>query len=91
MGVMLAPVFATLIGLTPARVGAAHADSAIGFQIAAAGLGGAALTAGVGALAGSLGLEAIGAALVVLALLLVALHEALARTGAASELAAPGT
>ena len=91
MGVMLAPVFATLIGLTPARVGAAHADSAIGFQIAAAGLGGAALTAGVGALAGALGLEAIGAALVVLALLLVALHEALARTGAASELAAPGT
>ena len=89
MGMLLAPVFATLIGLTPARVGAGHADSAIGFQIAAAGLGGAALTAGVGVLAHALGLEAVGAALVALALLLLALHEALARTGTAPAPATP--
>ena len=89
MGVLLAPVFATLIGLTPARVGTAHADSAIGFQIAAAGLGGAVLTAGVGVLARVVGIEAIGGALVVLALLLLALHEALARAGAPPEPVAP--
>lgn len=83
MGTLLAPVFATLIGLTPARVGAAHADSAIGFQIAAAGLGGAAMTALVGILAHALGVEAIGAAIVLLALLLLVLHEALARAGRA--------
>lgn len=89
MGVLLAPVFATLIALTPARVGAAHAGSAIGFQVAAAGLGGAALTAGVGTLAGGLGLEAIGGALVALTLLLLAGHEALARAENAPEPAGP--
>ena len=89
IGALLAPVFATLIGLTPARVGTAHADSAIGFQIAAAGLGGAAGVAGMGALAEAAGLEAIGAGLVALALLLLALHEALVRAGSRAS-AIPG-
>ncbi len=79
IGFFLAPIFASLISLTPARVGAAHADSAIGFQIAAAGLGGAVLTGLVGVVARSLGLWVIGASMVVFALVLLGLYEALLR------------
>ncbi len=79
IGFFLAPIFASLISLTPARVGAAHADSAIGFQIAAAGLGGATLAALVGVLARSLGLWVVGASLVLFALLLLGLYEVLLR------------
>ena len=81
IGFFFAPVFASLISLTPARVGAAHADSAIGFQIAAAGLGGATLTGLIGVLAHALGLEVIGAAIVVFVLILLALYEGLMRRG----------
>jgi len=75
IGFFLAPIFASLISLTPARVGAAHADSAIGFQIAAAGLGGASLTALVGVAARALGLWVVGASVLVFALLLLGLYE----------------
>ena len=78
-GLGFAPVFATLIRLTPPRVGAEHADSAIGFQIAAAGVGGAALTGLIGLLSRIFGLEAIGAAIFVTTLILLALYENLAR------------
>ena len=81
IGFALAPIFASLISLTPKRVGRAHAENAIGFQIAAAGLGGAAWTAVVGVVAGSFGLGAIGASLVVLTLLLFVLYEAFVRLG----------
>lgn len=89
IGFFLAPIFASLISLTPGRVGQAHADSAIGFQIAAAGLGGAALTALVGVLSRWGGLELIGASIAVLAALLLALYEVLMRVGGGG--AAPGT
>lgn len=79
IGFFLAPIFASLISLTPARVGQTHADSAIGFQIAAAGLGGAVLTGLVGVLARSLGLWVIGASLLLFALLLLVLYELLLR------------
>ncbi len=79
VGFSLAPVFASLISLTPRRVGAAHADNAIGFQIASAGLGGAGITAAVGLVAANAGLEAIGASIAVLALVLLAVYEALMR------------
>ena len=81
IGFFFAPVFASLISLTPARVGAAHAEGAIGFQIAAAGLGGATLTGLVGVLAHALGLEVIGAAIAVFVLILLALYEGLMRRG----------
>ena len=81
MGISFAPIFASLISLTPARVGAARADSAIGFQTASSGLGAAVLTALIGILADSIGIEVIGAALVVLTLLLLALYETFVRTG----------
>lgn len=82
IGFFFAPVFASLISLTPARVGQEHANSAIGFQIAAAGLGGAALTALAGVLARSFGLEVIGAAIFVAAVLLLIFFEAFTRAGA---------
>ncbi|MBC7801860.1 MAG: MFS transporter [Gemmatimonadaceae bacterium] len=81
IGFSLAPVFASLISLTPARVGPAHATAAIGFQIAATALGGAALTGLVGVLTRSFGLEVIGLAILVFAVILLALHEALVRSG----------
>jgi len=79
IGFFLAPIFASLISLTPARVGVAHADSAIGFQIAAAGLGGAVLTGLVGIVARALGLWVVGASLLFFALLLLGLYEVLLR------------
>ncbi|MBB5235926.1 fucose permease [Deinococcus budaensis] len=81
IGFFLAPIFASLISLTPGRVGAAHANSAIGFQVAAAALGGAALTALTGVIARAGGLELIGLCIVVAAALLLALYEAFVRTG----------
>jgi fucose permease len=74
IGAALAPVFASLIVLTPRWVGAAHADNAIGFQIAAAGLGGAGLTAAVGFVAERAGLATIGASVVVLTVGMLALY-----------------
>ncbi|WP_216329613.1 MFS transporter [Deinococcus aestuarii] len=81
IGFFLAPIFASLISLTPGRVGRAHADSAIGFQIASAGLGGATLTALVGVIARAGGLELIGVCIVVAAVLLLALYEVFIRVG----------
>ncbi|MDR6820790.1 fucose permease [Neorhizobium sp. 2083] len=73
MGFFFAPVFASLISLTRDRVGRDHADSTIGFQIAAAGLGGAVLTALFGMLTRSFGLEAIGTSILVSTALLLVL------------------
>jgi fucose permease len=83
IGFSLAPVFASLVSLTPSRVGLTHADSAIGFQIAAASLGAAALTGLTGALADAFGLEVIGLAILVFTLILLALHESVTRQGGA--------
>ncbi len=79
IGFFFAPIFASLISLTPARVGEAHATSAIGFQVAAAGLGGAALTALVGVVAQVGGLDWIGLCIVVTCVLVLALYEAFVR------------
>lgn len=83
IGFSLAPIFASLISLTPGRVGRDHADSAIGFQIAASALGAAASVGVAGVIARGVGLEAIGAAIMVLAALLLALYEMFVRLGAA--------
>lgn len=74
IGASFAPVFASLVILTPRWVGVAHADNAIGFQIAAAGLGGATLTAAVGFVANSVGLQTIGVSVVVLTVALLVLY-----------------
>ena len=82
MGLASAAVFPSLIATTPARIGAAHAANAIGFQIAAAVLGQSLLPAAVGLLARWFGLEVIGPALLAAALLLLLLYETLNRSGA---------
>ncbi|MGC4748629.1 MFS transporter [Micromonospora sp. DT201] len=75
VGFAAAPVFPLLTLTTAERVGAAHADRAIGLQIGASGLGAAFVPAGLGVLIGNTSVQVLGSALLVLALALVALHE----------------
>lgn len=80
LGLGFAPVFASLISLTPSRVGRAHAASAIGFQVAGAALGGAIVTAAVGVIAGAAGLEVVGMALFGLVVVLFGAYEGFVRS-----------
>ncbi|AKJ30122.1 MFS transporter [Caldimonas brevitalea] len=90
VGFFFAPIFASLISLTPQRVGHEHATSAIGFQVASAALGGATLTALAGVLADAYRLEVIGAAIFAAAVLLLFFYEAFMRAGnAAAPVRAP--
>ncbi|MEU6076570.1 MFS transporter [Micromonospora sp. NPDC047074] len=76
LGFAAAPVFPLLTLTTAGRVGAAHADRAIGLQIGTAGLGAALVPAGIGVLIADTSVELLGPALVVLAAGLIALHVA---------------
>ena len=75
MGFSFAPMFATLISLTPRRVGEAHAANAIGIQVGVVGLGGAGLPFLAGILSRSFGLEVIGVILFIGAVLLLLVNE----------------
>ncbi len=75
MGFSLAPIFPTLVSMTPSWLGADHAANAIGFQVGAAGLGAAALPGLAGVLAEHTSLEAIGPFLLAGSALMLALHE----------------
>jgi len=75
VGFAEAPLFPSLISDTPRRVGHAHAPNAIGFQVAAAGLGVAVLPGLAGVLAERWGLEIIGPFLFVAAVAMFILHE----------------
>ena len=86
LGLSLAPMFPSLVSLTPARMGAAHSANTIGFQIAAAMLGGAALVALFGLIADQFGLEMLGPYLLVIAVLLTAVFEVLERRPRSREL-----
>lgn len=79
LGMSLAPMFPSLITLTPARMGGAHAANTIGFQIAAAMLGGASFVTLFGLLADQYGLELLGPFLLVTAVLLMVVFEILER------------
>ena len=79
IGFSLAPIFPSLTSHTPRRVGAAHAANAIGFQVAAAGIGIAALPGLAGVLAESLGLEIIGPFLFAASVAMFLLHEVVVR------------
>jgi len=79
LGLALAPIFPSFIATTPARLGAAHVANGVGFQVAAATLGAAAGPTLAGFLVGRFGPGAIGPALLAGALLLLALHEGVAR------------
>ncbi|WP_406068146.1 MFS transporter [Micromonospora sp. NBC_01638] len=75
VGFAAAPVFPLLTLTTADRVGAAHADRAIGLQIGASGVGAALVPAGLGVLIGHTSVQVLGSALVVLALALIVLYE----------------
>lgn len=75
MGLSLAPVFPTLVAVTPDRVGIAHTANAIGFQIGFAGLGAALLVGLAGVLAESQGRELIAPFLLAAAAVTLVLHE----------------
>jgi fucose permease len=76
-GLALAPIFPSLIATTPPRRGAAHTANGVGFQVAAAVLGGAALPGIVGVLANHAGLEVVSTGLLVGALVLLFLYQGL--------------
>ncbi len=78
-GFSFAPIFPLLISLTPERVGAAHSDNAVGFQISAAYLGAAALPGAVGTLSMTRSLEILGPFLFVSTVALFLLNEAATR------------
>ncbi|MET8093970.1 MFS transporter [Micromonospora sp. NPDC005220] len=75
VGFAAAPVFPLLTLTTADRVGAKHADRAIGLQIGAAGIGAALVPAGLGVLIGQTSVQVLGSALLALALALLALYE----------------
>jgi fucose permease len=79
LGMSLAPMFPSFISLTPTRMGPAHAANTIGFQIAAAVLGGASLVSAFGLIADRLGLETLGPFLLVTAVLMMGVFEMLER------------
>jgi fucose permease len=81
VGLALAPIFPSLIATTPARLGPAHTANAVGFQVAAAALGGALLPGLIGVLAGRIGLDVVAPALFVAACLLWGFFEALGARG----------
>ncbi|MEV4497955.1 MFS transporter [Micromonospora arborensis] len=89
VGFAAAPVFPLLTLTTAERVGAAHADRAIGLQIGAAGIGAALVPGGLGVLIGHTSVEVLGSALVVLALALIALYEWGARRSTGQPAAEP--
>jgi len=79
IGFSAAPVFPLLTLRTAERVGEAHADRAIGLQIAGAGLGGALIPAGIGVLVTRHGVNVLGPTLTVLSALLLGLYLVLHR------------
>jgi fucose permease len=84
MGLAQAPVYPSLIATTVSRVGAKHAQNAIGFQGSAGGVGGTVITSLVGLLAASLGFETIAISVLVMAVLTYLTHEFLLRISPAT-------
>ncbi|MEV1328761.1 MFS transporter [Micromonospora costi] len=76
VGFAAAPVFPLLTLTTADRVGAAHADRAIGLQIGTSALGASLVPAGIGVLIGNTSVQVLGPVLLALALVLIALHAA---------------
>ena len=77
MGFAQAPIYPSLIATTVARVGAEHAQNAIGFQGAAGGVGGTTMTSLIGLLAVSFGFEMIAVSVVILSLFTYLMFEIL--------------
>jgi fucose permease len=84
-GAAAGPVFPTLIASTPARVGTAHADNAIGFQIAAAALGQSLIPSLLGVVGDGLGLDALAAGLVAAGIVVLIAHRGVESTRSAPD------
>ena len=84
VGLAAAPIFPSLIATTPDRLGPAHTANAVGFQIAAAALGGALVPGAIGLLAGRMGLDVVGPAMFGAACLLLGLYEVVTRRAGGS-------
>lgn len=69
-GAGLAPIFPTMVSITPQRIGRDRSTHSIGFQLAAATLGASTIPWIVGIVAAQAGLESLAASLFVAALLL---------------------
>lgn len=79
IGFSVAPIFPLLVSETPLRLGAAHAQHAIGFQVGAAAAGIAVLPSLAGVLAERTSLESIPFFLIVINVALIVLHELMVR------------
>lgn len=78
LGISNAPVFPSLISVTPQRIGKAHTATAIGVQISMAMLGGALIPGFAGLLSDKFGLEVITKVFTIAAILLAILYFATA-------------
>jgi len=85
LGLAFAPIFPVLIAETPARLGQAQAANVIGWQVAAAVVGGALLPALLGVVSARVSLEVVGPALVLTGLVQLGLHEGLLRRAPLAE------
>jgi fucose permease len=81
-GFGLAPIFPALVLLTPGRVGAEQTAGAVGYQLAAAGVGAFAVPGAIGLLVRGSGLAAVAPSLVVLAIVMAAAAAAASRSTA---------
>ncbi|MFQ3567377.1 MAG: MFS transporter [Aggregatilineales bacterium] len=88
LGFAQAPLFPILVLETSNRLGASHAENAIGFQVAGAGLSIAILPGLVGVLAREINLEVLGPATLAIVLATAALYEVMARIRAPHALTA---
>src|SRR4051812_21957591 len=91
LGFALAPVFPTLISVTPERVGHYFAPQAVGFQVAAANLGIALLPGAVGVVARWRGLEVVCVFLLIGSVALLGLQEFVARMSLSPSARTTGT
>jgi fucose permease len=80
LGLMLAPVYPTLMSLTPAQVGSRFAAHAVGMQVSACGMGCALVPAAVGYFARRFGIEILPGFLVVGTVLLLAFYNLIDRS-----------
>ena len=85
IGLALAPVFPSLIAMTPARIGVSHAANAVGYQISAAMIGGAILPGFAGIMINAFGIEVISLIHILEAVTLLLLYLAIARYYPASK------
>lgn len=76
-GLFAAPIFPTLISMTPGRLGSTHTPNSIGFQLAGAVLGQSLLPSMIGLFAAMRSLEVVGPALFISTVILLVVHEAM--------------